>query len=210
MLPEAPLQSQRCGGGSIRRVLAAVEKYMRPSAVEQATRISFGRKYDDGENGRRFRHLVKDFLRLLGTMNIEDFLTVARLDIHKVNGTFSDITRVAKEMDEFLDEIIEKKMKENGERNQEAGVFIDRDSVKAIILDIFLGGTNTTSIILEWAMTELLRHPENMKELVTEVRKIANGKTMITEEDIQNMPYFRAFIKETLRYHTPFHSSPYD
>ncbi|XP_047330989.1 cytochrome P450 736A117-like [Impatiens glandulifera] len=188
-------------------------------------RASFGRKYDEGEKGRRFRRLLKEFLVVLGTVNAGDFLPWLSW-INKLNGWDNRVDRVAKEMDDFLEEVVEEKMnqrkfeeivdEDDDERkegfvdillrihmSQETGVSIDRDSVKAIILDIFSAGTDTTSTILEWAMTELLRHPKAMKELQNEVRKVANGKSIVTEDDIENMSYLKAVIKETLRYHTP-------
>ncbi|KAL3748112.1 hypothetical protein ACJRO7_009355 [Eucalyptus globulus] len=40
-----------------------------------------------------------------------------------------------------------------------------------------------------------------MNILQTEVRKIANGKPNITDEDLEKMHYLRAVLKETLRLH---------
>ncbi|XP_047331943.1 cytochrome P450 736A117-like [Impatiens glandulifera] len=183
-------------------------------------RVLMGRKYDEGD-GRSLRRLIMEFLRLLGTLSVEDFLPWLGW-INKVNGLDTTVNRVAKEMDKFLEEVVNERMQEGSDEiiggkrkenfldillrihmSQEPGVFIDKDSVKALLVDMLLGGTTTTSTVTEWAMTELMRHPKTMKELQTEVRNVANGKSMIAEEDIQNMPYLRAVIKETLRYHTP-------
>ncbi|KAI3825703.1 hypothetical protein L1987_07274 [Smallanthus sonchifolius] len=74
--------------------------------------------------------------------------------------------------------------------------------IKAIILDLFLAGTDTTFASLEWAICELLRHPQAMKELQQEALKIGQGRSMIAEDDLEKMPYLKAVIKETLRLHT--------
>ena len=68
---------------------------------------------------------------------------------------------------------------------------------------MFAAGTDTTSTAIEWAMTELLRHPNIMKKLQTEVRSIAGHKTHITEDDLEAMHYLKAVLKETLRVHPP-------
>ena len=68
---------------------------------------------------------------------------------------------------------------------------------------MFAAGTDTTHTIMEWAMTELLRHPKVMEKLQTEVRQIARGKPEVSENDIEKMKYLKAVIKETLRLHCP-------
>ena len=57
-------------------------------------------------------------------------------------------------------------------------------------------------------MTELLRHPEVMSQLQNEVRGIAQGKLLITEDDLGKMQYLKAVIKETLRLHPPIPLMP--
>ncbi|XWS51316.1 hypothetical protein CRYUN_Cryun12cG0166500 [Craigia yunnanensis] len=40
---------------------------------------------------------------------------------------------------------------------------LTQENIKAILLDMFIGGTDTTSTTTEWLMTELLKHPNVMK-----------------------------------------------
>jgi cytochrome P450 len=68
---------------------------------------------------------------------------------------------------------------------------------------MFIAGTDTISTLLEWEMTELLRHPNIMKKLIEEVRRVGNGRTHISEDDLSNMKYLKAVGKETLRLHPP-------
>ncbi|KAL4634200.1 hypothetical protein ACB092_04G182100 [Castanea dentata] len=69
--------------------------------------------------------------------------------------------------------------------------------------DAFAAGTDTTYTVLDWAMTELLRHPKMMKNVQNEVREIIGNKKDITEYDLDKMHYLKAIIKETLRFHPP-------
>nr|GFA03182.1 cytochrome P450 71A2-like [Tanacetum cinerariifolium] len=71
--------------------------------------------------------------------------------------------------------------------------------------EMFVAGTDTTSTSLEWAISELIRHPRVMKKLQQEVGGIAKGKARITEEDLEIIkhPYLEGVLKETLRVHTP-------
>ncbi|KAK6148272.1 hypothetical protein DH2020_019184 [Rehmannia glutinosa] len=182
-------------------------------------RSAFGRKYSEGENGKKFVSLLKEFLVLLGTISIGTFIPCLSW-IDRVNGFDARVDMVAKELDEFLEGVIRERMEKpleqaapdrnkNGENfvdilldiylNNSTGVAIDRDSIKAIILDVFSAGTDTTSTVLEWAMTELLRHPIIMKKLQNEVREIVKDKHDITDNDLEKMHYLKDVIKETLR-----------
>ncbi|KAG6486788.1 hypothetical protein ZIOFF_055368 [Zingiber officinale] len=76
-------------------------------------------------------------------------------------------------------------------------------NLKSLLLDIFGGGTDTSYITLEWAMVELVRNPLAMQKLQEEVRSIASRKSLVKEEDLHQMTYLLAVIKEVLRLHPP-------
>ncbi|CAL4987881.1 unnamed protein product [Urochloa decumbens] len=81
---------------------------------------------------------------------------------------------------------------------------ITRDHMKAILMDMFEAGTATSSLVLEFAMVELLRNPHLMAKLQAEVRKkMPKGQEMVKEENLAGMVYLRAVVKETLRLHPP-------
>jgi cytochrome P450 len=73
---------------------------------------------------------------------------------------------------------------------------------------IFGAGTDTSSVVLEYAMVRLMQHPHAMNKLQAEVRGAAMPKQggkdqMITEDELSNLAYLKAVIKETLRLHMP-------
>lgn len=53
-------------------------------------------------------------------------------------------------------------------------------------------------------MAKLLRHPRAIETFQNKVRGLAQGKSEITEDDLGNMQYLQAVIKESLRLHLPF------
>ncbi|GLT84005.1 hypothetical protein SLE2022_022630 [Rubroshorea leprosula] len=187
-------------------------------------RAALGRKYG-GESGRKFSKLLSEFVEHLGVFNVGNFIPWLAWVSH-VNGLEARMDKVAKEFDDFLEGVVEEHMAQqkkgpntdsvNGEEQKDfvdvllwiqrenlAGFKIDRVRIKAVLLDVFAAGTDTTYTSLEWAMTILLRHPNVMKQLQKEVREIAGEKSDIKEKDLEKMHYLKAVIKETLRLHPP-------
>ncbi|KEH31104.1 putative cytochrome P450 [Medicago truncatula] len=184
-------------------------------------RVALGKRYREGR-GMKFQEVLLEFGELLGTVCIGDY--IPWLDwLGKVNGFYSKAEKVAKQLDEFFEEVIEEhisgdRTNGHGVENEQSdfvdvllslqktnamGFPIDRISIKALILDMFAAGTDTTYTVLEWAMTELLRHQTVMHKLQDELRNVVGNKTHVTEEDLVNMNYLKAVIKETLRLHAP-------
>ncbi|WMV48502.1 hypothetical protein MTR67_041887 [Solanum verrucosum] len=80
---------------------------------------------------------------------------------------------------------------------------IDHNHIKSMFLDLFGGGTDTTTSTLEWAMTELLKQPEIIKNAQVELAEIIGKGKQIEETDVSRLPYLQCIIKETLRLHPP-------
>ncbi|KAJ4842805.1 hypothetical protein Tsubulata_037931 [Turnera subulata] len=180
-------------------------------------RVALGRKYSAREEGRKFKQLLREFVELLGGIDAGDYFPWLAW-LGRVNGSHAKAEKVAKDFDNFLEQVVEEHMvkqkqssnnRKDGAQSEEdfvdvlLQISVDRTSIKALILDVFAAGTDTTAAVLEWAMTELLRHPEVMKMLQDEAREVGMNKPAITEDDLNRMHYLKAVIKETLRMHTP-------
>ncbi|TMW81534.1 hypothetical protein EJD97_009088 [Solanum chilense] len=77
------------------------------------------------------------------------------------------------------------------------------DNIKAIIMNMLVGGTNTSAATIIWAMTSLIANPNAMKKVQEEIRESVGKKSIVSEDDVQNLPYFKAVIKETFRLYPP-------
>ncbi|XP_027182969.1 premnaspirodiene oxygenase-like isoform X2 [Coffea eugenioides] len=80
---------------------------------------------------------------------------------------------------------------------------IANNNIKAIVIDVFSAGTETSSTTVEWAMSEMVRNPNVMAKAQSEIRTAFKGKKKIEETDIQELKYLKLVIKETLRLHPP-------
>ncbi|KAL4619912.1 hypothetical protein ACB092_06G115100 [Castanea dentata] len=89
------------------------------------------------------------------------------------------------------------------EESRELKFEVTTKHIKAVTLDIYLAGGETTATTLEWVMSELLRNPQVMEKAQAEVRKVLEGKRKIEDGDIQKLDYVKLLVKETLRLHPP-------
>ncbi|KAL1544074.1 premnaspirodiene oxygenase-like isoform X2 [Salvia divinorum] len=91
------------------------------------------------------------------------------------------------------------RVKESGEMDFPIGY----GHIKAVILDMFSAGSETSSSALDWVMTELMRNPLAMAKVQAEIRQVMKGRshTDIEEEDIQKMKYLKLVIMEAHRLH---------
>ncbi|XP_057787916.1 cytochrome P450 71A8-like [Salvia miltiorrhiza] len=182
-------------------------------------RSTFGRKYSDSENGKKVMVLLRESMELLGTVCIGDFIPWLSW-VSRVNGFDKRLDRVAKELDEFLEGVIQEHVEtpkrqqgQNGEsfvdvlldihNDKAAEISIDRESIKSLLVDILGAGTDTLTTLLIWAMAELLRHPLVMEQLQNEVREVVKDKQDMSDNELEKMHYLKAVIKETFRCHPP-------
>ncbi|KAM3393565.1 hypothetical protein ACQJBY_014342 [Aegilops geniculata] len=78
------------------------------------------------------------------------------------------------------------------------------DTIGAVLFDMFAAGTESTSTVLEWTMSELVIHPEAMAKAQQEVRQaLGEKRAIITNRDLGELHYLRMVIKEVLRLHPP-------
>ncbi|CAI9108609.1 OLC1v1008255C1 [Oldenlandia corymbosa var. corymbosa] len=203
-----------------------LSKMLTTLTLDIISRISIGKRYSEEKRGGNLPKTFGEFTELVATFNVGDYIPWLGW-INRINGLESRVNRVAKELDAYFDAVLEegtfRRRSEapetiDGDKNQQnfvdvlldlrhksaAGLALQRDSLKAIVLDMFAAGTDTTSTLLEWAMSELVKNENVMTKLKDEVRRLSDGKlNQITENDLEKLPYLRAVIKETCRMHPP-------
>ncbi|KAJ1293666.1 hypothetical protein BS78_01G086300 [Paspalum vaginatum] len=187
------------------------------------SRAAFGKKR---KNAPEFLAAIKAGVGLSSGFNIPDLFPTWTSVLAKVTGMKRSLQGIHATVDSILQEIIDErkavlhdKVKsgaQNAEENlvdvliglQEKGGFgfhLNNSRIKAIILDMFAGGTGTSASAMEWGMSELLRNPAVMKKLQGQIREAFQGKAVVTEGDLQasNLRYLKLVIKEALRLHPP-------
>ncbi|XP_019088984.1 PREDICTED: putative cytochrome P450 71A28 [Camelina sativa] len=179
-------------------------------------RVAMGRKYSREENTSNFEYQLRKIMELLGAFPVGDYIPgLAWID--KLRGLDRQMEEVSKTFVEFLERVVQEHVDEvekketldfvdillQIQRDKTNGFELARSDIRLIILDIFLGGTTTIFTAIDWAMILLIRHPESMKKLQEEIRMYSRNKLYVSEEEVENMKYLKAVIKEVLRLHPP-------
>ncbi|KAL8232224.1 hypothetical protein R6Q57_002002 [Mikania cordata] len=180
-------------------------------------RVALGRKLD----GLHHTNLVSRLLHILTVFSVGSYIPWLSW-IDQINGLIGRAEKIAKDFDEFLEVVIEEHVnKKKGEdasssegedfvdilldlqNDETTGFTLDRYYLKTLILEAFLGGTETNQTSLQWALSELIKNPRVMSKLQQEVTEVAQGRSKISEDDLEKMPYLKAVLKESLRLHLP-------
>ncbi|GLT59067.1 hypothetical protein SLA2020_319090 [Shorea laevis] len=169
------------------------------------------------KEGREFFNAMGKVMEWGGKPNISDFFPVLKwFDPQGIKRNMErDMGTAMKIISEFVKERMEEK--QLGEETMTKD-FLDvlleyrgegKDGVDKLteqnviicILEMFFAGSETSSSSIEWAMAELLRHPESMRKVKEELDRVIGPNRKVEESDTENLPYFQAVIKETLRLH---------
>ncbi|KAM0065209.1 putative oxidoreductase [Helianthus debilis subsp. tardiflorus] len=165
--------------------------------------------------------LIQEAIELSGGFDVSDlFPSITILPL--ITGTRKKILNIHNKIDVILESIISEHRESRVNRasdhaNEEDLVDVllrlkdegglefplSFDNIKGVILNMFVAGSDTSSVTIEWAMSELIKNPRVMKKAQDELRHVLKGKTKIHESDIEELDYLKLVIKETLRFHPP-------
>ncbi|XP_048330192.2 phenylacetaldehyde oxime monooxygenase CYP71AN24-like [Ziziphus jujuba] len=184
------------------------------------SRCILGQKYEEDETTTRFGELSKRAMSQFTAFNFRDFFPyLSWMDV--VTGLVSSLHATFRELDPFLEKVIEDHKAALSDKDEQSsdnkkdivdillqlqidgGLDMELTNVnlKAILLDLFVAGSDTISATMEWTMAELMRNKSMMKRAQEEVRRVVGKKSSIDVSDINQMNYLKCVIKETLRLH---------
>ncbi|CAN0927692.1 3,9-dihydroxypterocarpan 6A-monooxygenase [Linum grandiflorum] len=128
--------------------------------------------------------LVKTCLQLAGRLSVGDILGPFR---------FLDFSGTEKDVMDILVETY---------RDDNAQVKLTRTQIKHFIIELLMASIDTSAATLQWTMAELINRPTIFNKLRQEIDSTIGLTRPVKESDIQNLPYLRAVVKESLRLHT--------
>ncbi|KAK1420470.1 hypothetical protein QVD17_22093 [Tagetes erecta] len=108
------------------------------------------------------------------------------------------IREISEDEKDFVHRLIELSSTENA-----SGYQLTKEDIKGLIMNVFVGGFDSTFVAMEWTMSEIVKNPRVMQKLVNEIRNCTGRIQKVNELDITKMTYLKMVVKEALRLHTP-------
>ncbi|XP_055834163.1 cytochrome P450 81C13-like [Solanum dulcamara] len=160
------------------------------------------------------------FFANLLVLNVCDFLPILKWFGYKGIGKKMDLTNMKR--NEFLSGLLdefrqEKSMSSDHRAKGKKATLVETllslqkiepefytdDLIKSLLVALFVAGTETSSMTIQWAMRLLLVHPEAFHKLRSEIDSKVGNERLLNESDFTNLPYLQCVIKETLRLYPP-------
>ncbi|XP_059629875.1 cytochrome P450 71B10-like [Cornus florida] len=161
---------------------------------------------------------IKEAMTMLGSFSAADFFPSFGWIVDVLTGFHARREKCFRDFDQFFQRVLDEHLDPSRpipehediidvmiqlSEDQSIAGGLTKDHIKAVLMNVFLGGINTSAITIVWAMTELSRNPPVMKKLQAEIRTCVGKKAMVEESDIENLHYLKLVVKETLRLHPP-------
>nr|AJD25197.1 cytochrome P450 CYP81Q41 [Salvia miltiorrhiza] len=170
-------------------------------------RMIAGKRYSgkDGEEGRRFMKLISEVLAAAQASNPQDFLPF--LQWIDYGGYTKKLASLGKELDDFFESLIDEHRRQR--KNSMIGhllslqesqpEFCSDHIIKGLIMSMLIAGTDTSSVTIEWAMSNLVNNPRILEKVKSELDAKVGKERLMEEEDLSNLPYLNNIILETFR-----------
>ncbi|CAL1414778.1 unnamed protein product [Linum trigynum] len=181
-------------------------------------RMIAGKKYygdataagEDREEAERFKEMMVEVMGYAGASSNADFLPVLNwLDGGRFERKLAGLSR---RLDAFMQRLIDDRRDSSSNDNttmidhllslqQSQPEYYSDQIIKGIIQIMLLAGTDTSAVTLEWAMSNLLNHPEILRKARDEIdAQIGEEGRMVDEVlDLPKLHYLQNVITETLR-----------
>ncbi|KAF2290802.1 hypothetical protein GH714_015521 [Hevea brasiliensis] len=186
-------------------------------------RMVAGKRYNgeevtgkDKAEAKQFREMMKEIFEYAGASYLGDFLPF--LQWFDYQGFLNRVVRLGKRTDRFLQDLIDEHRRDDKASSESRNntmishllclqesqpEYYTDEIIKGLILDIVLAGTESSAGTLEWAMSNLLNHPEVLEKAKNELDLQIGEESMMDESDLSKLPYVQNIITETLRLHPP-------
>ncbi|CAN6979489.1 unnamed protein product [Brassica rapa subsp. trilocularis] len=162
--------------------------------------IAGKRFYGDGaeqdDDSKRVRQLVDEAVSSAGVGHASDYLPLLRW----VTGYEKRVKKLAVRVDEFLQGLVDEKRSQKEKGNTMIDHLLSlQETQPDNYTDVTVKGLIVVTSTLEWAMLNLLNHPEVLKKAKIEIDTKIGLDRLMDEPDALNLPYLQCIVSEIFR-----------
>ncbi|KAL8127443.1 cytochrome P450 78A7-like [Apium graveolens] len=201
------------------RGVVTLRKHLQDAALNNIMGSVFGRRFDtekDDKEVNKLREMVAEGFELLSAFNWCDYLPWLSC-VYDPQHVIKRCEALVPRVREFVGTIIQQhKLNHNHQSSYAAddADFVDvllsldgedklsQEDMIAVLWEMIFRGTDTTALLTEWVMAELVLHQDIQTKLNNEICNVVRNK-VVTDADVVKLPYLQAVVKETLRIHPP-------
>ncbi|KGN62106.1 cytochrome P450 78A7 [Cucumis sativus] len=192
-----------------------LRKHVQVASLKNVMWSVFGKRLEEGDMELEMvRDLVREGFELLGAFNWSDYMPWLSwfYDPFRIN---QRCAKLVPKVNEFVGGVIDehRRCKTLSDDSDFVDVLLSLDGDEklkdddmiAVLWEMIFRGTDTTALLTEWVMAELVLHGEIQEEVRKELERVVGGgeESNITDAEVAKLPYLQAVVKETLRLHPP-------
>lgn len=160
-----------------------------------------------GSESNDFKKMIVETMRLSGLFNFGDYIpSIAWMDLQGIEGKMKHLHKKFDVLlTKMIDEHVSSYSKREGNEDFLDVVMAEEElsmvNIKALLQNLFVAGTDTSTSTIEWGLAEILRKPSILKRAQEEMDRVIGMNRLLNESDLPNLPYLQAICKETFRLH---------
>ncbi|TKY51484.1 cytochrome P450 family 78 protein [Spatholobus suberectus] len=212
-----------------KRGFVCLRKHLQDAALNNVMGTVFGRRYSQDECHKsceveEVRDMVREGFEILGAFNWSDYVPWISFfyDPFRIRERCSVLApRVKKFVERVLEEHRMAPLRGLSDDSDFVDVLLSLegddklrdDDIIAVLWvcvsllylnvrqEMIFRGTDTTALLTEWIMAELVLNQQVQTKLHDELNRVVGNKKVVTDADVIKLPYLKAIVKETLRLH---------
>ncbi|CAM6095143.1 unnamed protein product [Calypogeia fissa] len=169
---------------------------------------------------KQLQERILEAVHLFGVTDIGDYIPFLRN--FDFQGYRKRMKQISNDIDDVMDVILEEHKKAAAaaavQGQDDVQDFVDvllslperkgtqnlhEDIMKILPMEMLVAANDSTNATIEWALLRAIKHPEVQAKIQQELDTVVGKERLVEENDLPNLQYLEATVKEVLRVHPP-------